>query len=179
MDSSLIIFLSTILLVAAMIDFNTQKIPNLLTYPSMLAALMFHGITNGGDGLLFSGGGLVLGTLIFIIPYLLGGMGAGDAKLMGAVGAALGPKGVFIASLLTGLTGGIYAIALILLHWQACRHFVFRTATTLKTFAMTRQFIPIPAPENEKKPRLCYGIAIAVGTWLYMGLTISGYRFFN
>jgi prepilin peptidase CpaA len=145
----------------------------------MLAALMFHGVTNGWDGLLFSGSGLFLGMLIFIIPYLLGGMGAGDAKLMGVVGAIVGVKGAFIAAVLTALIGGLYAIVLILLHWQACRNFVSRTTTTLKTFVMTRQFIPIPAPETENKPRLCYGIAIALGTWLYMGLEFFDYSFFN
>jgi len=73
-DVFLIIFLSIILIAAAVNDLRFQKIPNLLTYPSMAIALVYHFIMSGLDGLLFSAGGLAIGIAILILPYLMGGM---------------------------------------------------------------------------------------------------------
>ena len=79
-------YLVALLITAAVIDLRTQKIPNLIVYPSVLIALTYNTIMNGAEGLLFSAGGIAIGTALLIIPYLMGGMGAGDAKLMGAIG---------------------------------------------------------------------------------------------
>ncbi|MBW2740190.1 MAG: prepilin peptidase [Deltaproteobacteria bacterium] len=173
-DVFFIIFLSIILIAAAVNDLRFQKIPNLLTYPAMAIALGCHVVMNGLNGLLFSAGGLALGIAVFILPYLMGGMGAGDAKLMGTVGAILGARGVFIAFLFTAIIGGVYALIL-LIKCQHFKEFFTRQAVTLKTFIFTRQFIPIPGDSNEKKPRLCYGIAIALGTLFSVFLEFSGY----
>ena len=174
-DIFLIMFLSGILIAAAINDLRFQKIPNLLTYPSMVVAVGCHVVMNGLNGLLFSAGGLALGIAVFILPYLLRGMGAGDAKLMGAVGAILGARGVFIAFLLTAIIGGVYALMIVLIKRQHFKGFFTRQAATLKTFIFIRQFIPIPEDSNEKKPRLCYGIAIALGTLSSVFLEFSGY----
>ena len=174
-DVFLIIFLSIILIAAAVNDLRFQKIPNLLTYPAMGIALGYHFIISGPDGLLFSAGGLAFGIAVFILPYLMGGMGAGDAKLMGAVGAILGARVVFIAFLFTAIAGGIYALILLLVRRQAFKGFWQRHVTTLKTFIFTGQFIPIPGDSNKKKPKLCYGIAIALGTLFSVFLEFSGY----
>ena len=173
-DVFLIIFLSIILIAAAVNDLRFQKIPNLLTYPSMGIALVYHFIMSGLNGLLFSAGGLAVGIAVLILPYLMGGMGAGDAKLMGAVGAILGARGVFVAFLFTAIAGGIYALILLLVRRRAFKGFWQRNLATLKTFIFTRQFIPIPEDGNEKKPRLCYGIAIALGTLFSVFLELSG-----
>jgi len=175
MDDFSIIFLAGVLIAAAVNDLRFQKIPNLLTYPSMAVAVGYHVVMNGLDGLLFSAGGLALGIAVFILPYLMGGTGAGDAKLMGAVGAVLGARGVFIAFLFTAITGGVYAVILVLIKRQHCKGFFARQAATLKTFIFTGQFILIPGDEDEKKPRLCYGIAIALGTLFSVFLEFSGY----
>ncbi len=179
MDLFIVAFLSVVLIVAAVIDLRVQKIPNLLTYPAMAVALGCHSALHGWDGLLFSAGGLVVGMAIFFVPYLMGWMGAGDAKLMGAAGAALGIKGVIIASLLTAVIGGVYAIVLLLIWRRYCAGMIARWAMTLKTFALTAQFVPVPVPEgeDERKPRLCYGVAIALGTMLYVLLEMGGYCF--
>jgi prepilin peptidase CpaA len=165
-DVFLILLLSAILVVAAVQDLRLQKIPNLLTYPTMVIGLACHGMTSGLDGLLFSAGGLALGTGIFILPYLMGVMGAGDAKLMGAAGAVLGLKGVFIAFLLTAIVGGVYALIVLFISHR--KGSFPGLATTLKTFVFTGQFIRMTGAEDEKKPRLCYGVAIASGTLLYI-----------
>ena len=109
-DPFLTIYLISILIVAAIIDIRIKKIPNLLTFPTMVLGLVYYSITTGWDGLLFSLGGLSLGIAIFFVLYLMGGMGAGDAKLMGAVGAITGPKGALIASIYSAVVGGVYAL---------------------------------------------------------------------
>ena len=172
----LIIFLSSILIIAVTIDIRVRKIPNLLTFPAMVTALTFHSVTGGWKGFVFSAEGLAIGIALFLIPYIMGGMGAGDAKLMGAIGAIIGPRGVFLASLFTAVAGGIYALIVFLLNMQYFKGFIERSALTLKVFAFTRNFIPIPADESEKKPRLCYGVAIAAGTFSYLILEGYGYN---
>ena len=176
-DFFLLTFLAGVLIVAAVNDLRFQKIPNLLTYPTMAIAFAYHGVTNGLDGLVFTAEGLGLGIAVFILPYLFGGVGAGDAKLMGAVGAITGPRGVIVAFLCAAIVGGVYAVTLLSVNRQYLKGFVARHATTLKTFVFTGQFIPIPATEDEDKPKLCYGVAIALGTLFSILLESSGYVF--
>ena len=178
-DYFLMILLLSILIISAIIDFRTQKIPNLITFPGAIVALFYHFFTNGINGLIFSAMGLATGIGLLIIPYITGGMGAGDVKLMGTVGAVLGSKSVFIAFLLTALVGGIYAQIIILLNQKQfkgyLKGFFKKQLITLKLFILTREFIPDPVEENSKKPKLCYGVAIALGTFIYMGLDLSGH----
>ena len=174
-DFLLFILLTSILIFAAIQDLRFHRIPNLLTYPTMCGAVVYHFVTNGNEGVLFSTGGLVLGIAILLVPYLLGGMGAGDVKLMGAVGAALGPKGVFIALIFAGIFGGIYALAVLFLNRQYAKGFISGFATSVKTFVVTGHFISVPDPDEKKKPQLCYGVAIAGGTFIYMFLGLVGH----
>jgi prepilin peptidase CpaA len=164
----IIIFLGLILLVAVTIDFKSQRIPNLLTFPAAALALIYYAITNGFDGFLFSAVGLLVGVSLLIIPYLLGGMGAGDAKLMGVVGGVLGAKGVFYTFLFSAIVGGIYAIILTLVYRQQFRGFYRKQLAALINFFLIRKYIPDPEDADLKKPRLCYGLAIALGTGIYI-----------
>ncbi|MEA1992549.1 MAG: prepilin peptidase, partial [Thermodesulfobacteriota bacterium] len=101
----------------------------------------------------------------------------GDAKLMGAVGAVLGIGGVFIAILFTAIVGGVYALIILFINRR--KGFLSGLATTLKTFVFTGQFIRMTGAEGEKKPKLCYGVAIASGTLLYIFLDALGYGLIN
>ena len=179
MDNFCIMFLSGILIVSAGIDFKRKKIPNLITYPAMAIGLLYHGVLRGADGLFFSSAGLVVGTSIFLLPYLMGGMGAGDAKLMGVVGAVIGTKGVLYSVAFTALVGGLYAVILIVLYRSYFDGFIKKQLTTLWSFVLTRKYIPDPIQKDRNGIRLCYGIAIAVGTGLYMFLNQSQYLIFN
>ena len=163
--------------IAAVWDVKRQKIPNVLTFPMMLFGFTYHGVTNGLGGLVFSAGGLCGGILVFLIPYLMGGMGAGDAKLMGAAGAILGPTGVIIAAVISIIIGGIYAVVLLVIHYGYSRSFLGRLWLTLKTFLRTSQIIMIPAGKDEKRPALYYGVPIALGTMCYVYLKITGSEF--
>ena len=175
----LFILLGSVLALAAIQDFRFQRIPNLVTCPTMVIAFVYHFLATGLNGALFSAGGLALGISLLIVPYLMGGMGAGDAKLMGAVGAIVGPKGVFIAFLFTAIVGGGYAMILLLMRRQYAKGFIGRHVMTVKTLMITGQFVPVPDKDEKKKPKLCYGLAIALGTCIYMLLELSGHMWIS
>ena len=166
-------YLGSLLLIAAIIDIRIQRIPNLLTFPAAAVALIYHCFMNGISGFIFSIGGLVAGLALLFIPYLLGGMGAGDAKLMGVVGGTLGAKGVFISFLFTAVAGGVYALVLILYYRRHFKGFLEKQFDTLLTLILTRRYIPETAMTNKTRPRLCYGLAIAVGTGTYIVLKMT------
>lgn len=171
-----IIFLSVLLISAAIFDLRSQKIPNILTYSSILITMTYHLIINGIEGLLFSAGGIGLGIGLLILPYLMGGMGAGDAKLMGAIGGMLGAKSVFYAFLLTAAVGGIYALVLIVVYRSSFRGFIRKQFSALVGFMLNGKYRP-DSNSEKNVPKLCYGLSIALGTGLYLFLTINGYEF--
>ncbi len=157
------LLLLCVLIIAMITDIRSNRIPNWLTFPAMIMGLGFNFISAGAYGLLFGIEGLLLGISLFIIIYILGGMGAGDVKLMGAVGATLGPQMVLWAAFYTAIIGGIYALAVIAFH---SRTKATRTALieTIKGFVYSRS-LKYNKPNNEENPpKLCYGVAIAIGT---------------
>jgi prepilin peptidase CpaA len=175
MENLLIITLILGLCIATFWDLKTRKIPNLITYPLMLLGLSFHIATCGLAGLKFSTAGLFTGMSVFLIPYLMGGMGAGDAKLMAGTGAIIGFTDVIIAAVLSVLSGLAYAIILLLIHRNFAKSFLKRTWTTMKTYFFTKQWIPIPPAQDEKQPVLSYALPITMGTLciLYIKATDS------
>ena len=166
--------LAIAMLIAVAWDLKKQKIPNLITFPLMLFGLFYHTINSSISGLGFSFLGLLVGIAIFIIPYILGGMGAGDAKLMGGAGAVLGAKGVFIAGIFSIFTGFIYAIILLVIYSKYGISFIKRSTSAVRTFFFTRQWIYIPPESEEKRPTLCYALPIALGTLIYIYLKATG-----
>ena len=96
--------------VATVIDWNSRRIPNLLTFPLALVGLALNAIVGGWMGLAGALVGLVLGLLIFLLFMALGAMGAGDVKLMAALGALLGVVHVFWIGLFTAVMGGVLVV---------------------------------------------------------------------
>lgn len=100
--------LVTILLCAAFADINTGLIPDRLTYPGILIGLALAWFTIGLKTAL-------LGSLGFAVFFLIvavasrGGMGGGDIKLAGVIGAFLGWQGALVTFVLASLSGGLAA----------------------------------------------------------------------
>ena len=174
MNKYLIILLVCGMAIAVLRDLKDRKIPNLLTYPMMLIGLIFHFVSGGLNGFSFSVIGLLVGTGLFFIPYLIGGLGAGDAKLMGAAGAILGAKGAIIAAAFAALFGLIYGLLLLIIHIEYTRFLFRRLVITLKTFFFTGHFIFIPHGQDEKTPTLAFALPITLGTICYIYLNLSG-----
>ena len=91
-------------------DLFTRRIPNWLTFPAALAGVVWNGYRGGWRGALLALGGLALGLAVFLPFFALGGMGAGDVKLMAAAGAMAGPQGLLVIFIYTGLLGGVLAL---------------------------------------------------------------------
>ena len=178
-DGPALIFLGIVMAAAAYTDLTRQKIPNILTFPTLLAGLGYHGLVHGMPGVYFSLAGAGTGLGLLIVFYMANAMGAGDVKLMAAAGAILGAKGIFLTFLITAIYGGIYSMVMILARRDIFKGFFNEFFNTLLTFALLRKYYPVKVSENKKRPKLCYGIAIALGTFTYMGLKIFGYEFLS
>lgn len=87
-----------LLATAIMTDLRSSRIPNWLTIPAMVFGLAGHAWQHGLQGLLFSLFGLLVGLGLFLCLHLLGSVGAGDVKLMAAVGALVGPEDALLAA---------------------------------------------------------------------------------
>ncbi len=105
--------------VAAITDVWKFKVHNLLTIPLLLSGVVYHGITGGWAGFAGSVLGSLCGFAILIAFYVLGGMGAGDVKLMAALGAWLGVPLIVYLFLVSALASGVYSLALILMYDRA------------------------------------------------------------
>lgn len=176
MHHAVAIALAAVLAVAVAADLRARRIPNLLTLPACLGFLALRLALSGPDGLLSGLAGLGLGLGLMLPAYGLGVMGGGDVKLMAAVGAALGPVGVLWSFLFTSVFGGAYALAALLLRAEgraALRRVLAGLAgavLALRGGAGLAYVAPAPAPVL---PRLCYGLAIAAGTCLYLSMGLS------
>lgn len=163
--NNMVLFTITVVVLAIAVNYDLRfrRIPNWLTFPAMVAGLAFNTYVGGIPGLLFSLGGLLVGFGVFIAFYMFGGMGAGDVKLMAAIGSLLGPKDVAFAALYTAIAGGVYAILLMVAR-KSNRKALARCALMGKTLLFTGHCAYIPQGENEKTTPLCYGVAVAAGT---------------
>ena len=101
-----------LVLVGAYTDLRWRRLPNWLTLGGALAALLLQLALRGPAGGLDSLLGWGLGVLLLFIPFALRGMGAGDVKLLAAVGASRGPAFVFVAFLLIALLGGLLSLGI-------------------------------------------------------------------
>ena len=150
--------LSLGLVTAVVTDVRTRRIPNWLT----------GAIAGAGFGLAFGGGGvtpadaalgLALGLALMLPGHLIGATGAGDVKLMAAIGTFLGPGLVFRAFLYAALAGGTMALA-IAARRGLLTDTVLGTTRLVTAPAATRDAIVMPGRGN----RFAYGPAIAAGT---------------
>ena len=150
------------LVVAAVIDVREGRIPNWLTGSLAVFGIGVNSLEYGWDGFLFSLGGLIMGLVCLIFFYLKGGMGAGDVKLLGAIGTILGPGQVVFAFAFAAMLGGLYSLAL-LSNQGGMRHAWDRMFLFLSTLKVTRT-IPVSGTQIPTEPKLRYALVLGLGT---------------
>ena len=145
-------------------DLHSRRIPNWLTFGAAAGALTYHHLAGGPEAVQGAMSGWVIGLVLFMPLFLLGGMGGGDVKLLAALGAWLGAGDAFWLAIYTSMAGGVIALAM------ALRNGYLRTALRniggLVRFWWTFGLGPMPAVtlENSAAPKLAYAIPIFVGT---------------
>jgi leader peptidase (prepilin peptidase)/N-methyltransferase len=104
--------LTAILISTALIDLDTGFIPDVITYPGMLIGIIISYYTLGFLPSLY--GMLALsGTYLIILLLSRGGLGGGDVKLAGVIGAFTGIEGAFLTFIISSLLGGLWAVILL------------------------------------------------------------------
>lgn len=100
-------------------DLRARRVPNGLNFGFALAGLAAQAALHGWDGVWFSAGGWLVGLFVVFLPFLLNLYRGGDAKLVMAVGAWLGPAGGITAFLYGVVAGGLVGLVTALRHRQA------------------------------------------------------------
>lgn len=155
-------------LMAAISDVRTFRIPNALTLPLALSGLVWSYFIHGPPGLLGAVGASALLAGPFVLMFLVAGGGAGDAKLMGAIGFWVGLDRALILLVATLLWGGMLGIAFAVR--QRRLRAVLGNVTAVSLSVMTR-VMGMPAEGSLKDlavgaqsaTTMPYGIAILAG----------------
>lgn len=150
--------------IACVIDVRERRIPNWLTLGAAVAGFGYQLALEGPAGLVTAGAGWLVGLAIFFLPFALGGLGAGDVKLIAALGTWLGWHDTVWLGLYIGTAGAVLALVaaistgytrqalnniwLLLMHWKL----------------MGLRPLPEMTIHHGSGPKLAYGIAILAGT---------------
>ena len=160
------ILLSLIVIPAAVLDIRTRRIPNWLSLSGVVLGVALNTFLAEWNGLWFSLKGLGLAFAIYFALYLLHGMGAGDVKLMAAVGSVAGPLGWIVIFILTSLAGGVVALSLI-----AAKGRFRKTMDNILLILISFRHAHLPYKDNPQLDvrstqgiRLPHAVMIAVGT---------------
>ena len=164
------LFVGTLLALACLSDLRTRRIPNVLTFSAAGAGLLFHLVSGGLSAAGWSVAGWFVGALLFLPMFALRGMGAGDVKLMAAVGAWLGPLQVVIAALATSISGGVIAVVVALFYG-----YLRQALSNLYLLFMHWRMAGVRPLEQvtlrgTTGPRLAYALPIAIGTMVTLWL---------
>jgi len=166
-------------LAAAITDARSRRIPNWLTGPMLLAGLVFAAFVGGLSGVLDATAACLVLALPYVLLFALAGGGAGDAKLMGAIGAWLGMvygTATLVAVCLSGVVMGLI--------YAASAHRLGAVGATMSTLVRAAIYplfrigslrdVPHLMPEEKESQTMPYGLAIlagvviaATGAWLW------------
>ncbi|HBV86972.1 MAG TPA: peptidase A24 [Desulfosporosinus sp.] len=158
--------------IAAFTDWREHKIYNKLLLPAFTIALLLNTLQDGVSGLTSSLLGAVMGFALLLIPYLMGGMGAGDVKLLAVIGAFGGIMFVLTSFLYGAVIGGVISLYLLVRRQTL--------GNTLKYFLLFFLILRKPqqfsnAINNTNKEKFPYGIAIVIGTFIAFFLPLGGW----
>ena len=138
--------------VAAVIDISSRRIPNWVTFAAFLAGVGLNAWLAGPSGAVLALAGAALGAGLLLPLYAIRAMGAGDVKLLAAIGALLGPQVLVSVAVYGALIGGAMSVVILLVRR--------RLLVALNEILVQRR---APTRSGATAP---YGVAIASGVYL-------------
>jgi prepilin peptidase CpaA len=171
--------LLVLVLVAAAYDVRYRRIPNWLTVSGVLVGLALNTfLYQGWAGLRFALIGLAAGFGVYLPLYAIRAMGAGDVKLMAAVGAMAGWQDWFGILLITAIAGGVMALILVASRGRVKKTlwnvgFILSEMTSGRPAYLAKEELDVRSPKALGLP---HGAAIAVGTMFFLALSAYGAR---
>ncbi len=164
---------SAILILAAWIDGKELKVPNWITFPMVLSGLVYSAFV--GDGISAGLLGMCCGLLCLLPLYSVGGMGAGDVKLMAGIGAWVGWEITFYSFCVSVIVGAVMAVIMVASRGAWKKHYE-QFLMILSEWSVIKNPYELSKIAAERKPSmflLPYGIPICIGTigyFMYAGL---------
>ena len=151
---------------ACVTDVRARRIPNALTFGATAAALVFHAVAPTGHGLTSVVAGWFVGAALMFLPFALRGLGAGDVKLVAALGAWLGPQNALWLVVYATIAGGVLSLVVAAFHgylkqalaniWLLLQHWTVVGLRPLDSISL----------EGSNGPRLAYALPIFAGVLL-------------
>ena len=163
------------LIIAAIIDGLKLKVPNWITFPMIMSGWIYSATLSpyaGWEGLVYSLIGTVVGLALLLPLYAIGGMGAGDVKLLAGIGAWVWGMVTLYAFAVSAVVGGIIAVLMVLSRRNWFKH-------KAQFWMICNEILTVKDPEKlaaiaaERKPTMMllpYGIPIAIGTIAYFAV---------
>jgi prepilin peptidase CpaA len=164
-----------LLIWAAWIDGKELRVPNWLTFPMVFAGLALNTYLGGWEGFQFGLWGMAVGLATLMPLYAVGGMGAGDVKLMAGMGAWLGGEVTWWAFVVSVVVGAVMALVMAMRNGRFQHHYG-NALMILNEWWTIRDPRQLSSIARERKPRmqlLPYGIPICIGSiayFIYAGL---------
>ncbi len=165
------------ILLASWIDFSQRRVPNLLNLALIVTGFVAQFSYFGWSGVANGAYGLLAGFGLLIVPWMMHAMGAGDVKLMAAIGVWLGPLMTFYSFALGAVIGGLVAVVMILstrrlgaacanmaiiLNKCSARDTVFSEYGSVKSFGDSTALLP-------------YGVPLTAGTLIMLSAQAFGW----
>ena len=152
--------------IGAIFDMQTKRIPNVLTASILACGLLLHLATGGWGAMGMVAAAGFAGGAVFFVFFVVGGMGAGDIKLMAGVACVAGFGHLLEIFVFTALAGGVFAAALAIFHGRL-------KSTLVNVGALIGHHATAglqPHPElhlrNSEILTVPYALAIAAGCWI-------------
>jgi prepilin peptidase CpaA len=150
--------------IAAILDYRTKKIPNWLTVSAAVCGLAYAAFTTHGIGPVWALAGFAVGFSLLLLPWLLGGGGMGDVKLLAALGVWLGPLYILVAFGLAAILAAFGAI------------FIMASSAVTDGFSVTKRRYASAgggSASDGGSPRkvrrvLPFAVPVAISTWLVL-----------
>jgi prepilin peptidase CpaA len=153
--------------VAAGIDLRMHRIPNWVTVPAAALGLAYHTLAPGGFGPLVSLAGLAVGFSLLLLPWLLGGGGMGDVKLLAALGAWLGPLWMLAAFAASAVMAAL--LTLLILFTSVTNRGITRTTRKYMSNRRPRDL----AGRRRKSRVLPFAVPVAMSTWMLLAWLVA------